>query len=154
MLYPVGKQKRRLPVVKFLSLILLLCAETANSQTLWGGDWKTATPGQIQKLIDDGASVTDDLLILAAGFNSNPAVIEALIKAQADINARTGSGTTPLMIAARFNSNPAVIEALIKAKANVNVRDMSGKTAFDYAEDNPEIKGTPAYWKLNDLMYK
>ena len=175
-------------MVKFLSLILLLCAETANSQTLWGVDWKTATPGQIQKLIDDGASVTDDLLILAAGFNSNPAVIEALIKAQADvnartgsgttplifaaannsnpaviealikaqadINARTGSGTTPLMIAARFNSNPAVIEALIKAKANVNVRDMSGKTAFDYAEDNPEIKGTPAYWKLNDLMYK
>ena len=141
-------------MVKFLSLILLLCAETANSQTLWGVDWKTATPGQIQKLIDDGASVTDDLLILAAGFNSNPAVIEALIKAQADVNARTGSGTTPLMIAARFNSNPAVIEALIKAKANVNVRDMSGKTAFDYAEDNPEIKGTPAYWKLNDLMYK
>ena len=58
------------------------------------------------------------------------------------------------MAAARFNSSPAVIEALIKAKANFNARDMSGKTAFDYAEDNPEIKGTPVYWKLNDLMYK
>ena len=175
-------------MVKFLFLILLLCAETANSQTLSGVDWKTATPGQIQKLIDDGASVTDDLLILAAGFNSNPAVIEALIKAKADVNARDKDGVTPLMAAAGFNSNPAVIEALIKAqadvnarhkdgftplmaaaggnsnpaviealikaKANVNARDISDKTAFDYAEDNPEIKGTPAYWKLNDLMYK
>ena len=254
--YPARKQKRRSPVVKFLFLILLLCTGTANSQTLSDVDWKTATPEQIQKLIDDGASVTDDLLILAAGFNSNPAVIEALIKAQADVNARNKDGVTPLMAAAMnnsnpaviealikakadvnaqidgrftplmfaamnnsnpaviealikakadvnardkdgftplmfaardnsnsaviealikakadvnarkkdgftplmaaagFNSNPAVIEALIKAKADVNARNKSGKTAFDYAEDNPEIKGTPVYWKLNDLMYK
>ena len=209
-------------MVKFLFLILLLCAETANSQTLSGVDWITATPGQIQKLIDDGASVTDDLLILAAWFNSNPAVIKALIKARADVNARDQNGWTPLMFAAQFNSSPAVIEALIKAKADanarnkdgwtplmfaasfnsnpavietlikakadvnarykdgwtplmaaaqfnsspaviealikaqadVNARDKAGKTAFDYAEDNPKIKGTPVYWKLNDLMYK
>ena len=166
-------------MVKFLFLILLLCAGTANSQTLSGVDWKTATPEQIQKLIDDGASVTDDLLILAAGGNSNPAVIEALIKAQADVNARDKNGTTPLMVAAMFNSSPAVIEALIKAKADVNARnkaggtplmvaagfnsspaviealikakadvkarDKAGITAFDFAENNPKIKGTPVY---------
>lgn len=63
-------------------------------------------------------------------------------------------GFTPLMFAAGGNSNPAVIETLIKAKADVNARDKAGKTAFDYAEDNPKIKGTPVYWKLNDLMYK
>lgn len=141
-------------MVKFLFLILLLCAETANSQTLSGVDWETATPEQIQKLIDDGASVTDDSLLVVAGSNSNPAVIEALIKAKADVNARNKNGGTPLMAAAGFNSNPAVIEALIKAKADVTVRDKAGKTAFDYAENNPEIKGTPVYWKLNDLMYK
>lgn len=107
-------------MVKFLFLILLLCAETANSQTLSGVDWETATPEQIQKLIDDGASVTDDSLLVVAGSNSNPAVVEALIKAKADVTAR----------------------------------DISGKTAFDYAEDNPKIKGTSVYWKLNDLMYK
>lgn len=73
-------------MVKFLFLILLLCAETANSQTLSGVDWETATPKQIQKLIDDGASVTDDLLISAVIFNSSPAVIEVLIKAKADVN--------------------------------------------------------------------
>ena len=141
-------------MVKFLFLILLLCAETANSQTLSGVDWETATPEQIQKLIDDGASVTDDLLILAAGFNSSPAVIEALIKAKADVNARNKDGGTSRMLAAGKNPNPAVIEALIKAKADVSARDKAGKTAFDYAEDNPKIKGTPVYWKLNDLMYK
>lgn len=141
-------------MVKFLFLILLLCAETANSQTLSDVNWKTATPEQIQKLIDDGASVTDDLLILAAGGNSNSAVIEALIKAKADVNARDKDGVTPLMLAAMLNSNPAVIETLVKASADINARDMSGKTAFDYAEDNPKIKGTPVYWKLNDLMYK
>ncbi len=218
----MGKQKRRFSVVKFLFLILLLCAETANSQTLWGVDWETATPEQIQKLIDDGASVTNALLMAtarsssnlaviealikakadvnarnalgdtplmlaawsnsdlaviealikakadvnarnkdggtplmyAAGSNSDLAVIEALITAKADVNARDKDGWTPLMLAAWSNSNPAVIEALITAKANVNARNISGKTAFDYAEDNPEIKGTPVYWKLNDLMYK
>ena len=92
--------------------------------------------------------------MVAAMFNSNPAVIEALIKAKADVNARNKDGVTPLMLAAGFNSNPAVIEALIKAKADVNARDKAGKTAFDYAEDNPKIKGTTVYWKLNDLMYK
>lgn len=141
-------------MVKFLFLILLLCAETANSQTLSDVNWKTATPEQIQKLIDDGASVTDDLLILAAGGNSNSAVIEALIKAKADVNARDKDGVTPLMLAAMLNSNPAVIETLVKASADINARDKAGKTAFDYAEDNPKIKGTPVYWKLNDLMYK
>ena len=92
--------------------------------------------------------------MLAAYDNSNPAVIEALIKAKADVNARNKNGGTPLMAAAGFNSNPAVVEALIKAKADVTARDISGKTAFDYAEDNPKIKGTSVYWKLNDLMYK
>ena len=87
-------------------------------------------------------------------LNSNPAVIETLVKASADVNAQRKDGLTPLMLAAIFNSNPAVIEALINAKADVNARDKAGKTAFDYAEYNPKIKGTPVYWKLNDLMYK
>lgn len=58
------------------------------------------------------------------------------------------------MFAAGKNPNPAVIEALIKAQADVKARNKAGKTAFDYAEDNPKIKGTPVYWELNDLMYK
>ena len=59
------------------------------------------------------------------------------------------------MYAAERNDNPAVIEALIKAGADVSVRTkLFGKTAFDFAAENPKIKGTDVYWKLNELRYK
>lgn len=117
-----------------------------------------SNPAVIKALIKAQADVSarDQIgwtpLMFAA--NSDLAVIEALIKAKANVNARNKDGGTPLMLAAMLNSNPAVIETLVKASADINARDKAGKTAFDYAEDNPKIKGTPVYWKLNDLIYK
>ena len=78
----------------------------------------------------------------------------ALIKAGADVNARAEWGVTPLVLAAAKNTNPEVLSVLINAGANVNARDEDGKTAFDYAKDNPAIKGTKVYWELNDARYK
>ncbi|MBO4520207.1 MAG: ankyrin repeat domain-containing protein [Alphaproteobacteria bacterium] len=89
-------------------------------------------------------------LMVAAAKNENPAVTEALIRAGADVNARDQAGFTPLMSAVAKNENPAVIEALVKAGADINVSDNEGKTAFDLAE-NPNIKGTPVYQKLQEL---
>ena len=99
----------------------------------------------------------------AAAQNANPRVIETLLKAGADIEARMvcksdalydEGGVTPLMRAARRNESPEVIAALLKAGANTRAKDKKGKTAADYAKDNEKIYKTKVYWNLNDLQYE
>ena len=34
------------------------------------------------------------------------------------------------------------------------MEDSDGKTAWDLAQDNEKLKGTNAYWMLNDLRFK
>ena len=57
---------------------------------------------------------------------------------------------TPLHAAAEHNENPAVIEALLDAGADATARDDYGRIPYDYAEDNEALKGSAAYWRLND----
>ena len=94
-------------------------------------------------------------LICAAVFNNNPQVLNALIMAGADINARDNlrrslsedavqrnakvlQGMTVLMLAAEHTKNPEVILALTRAGADVLARDGSGWTALMYAaQSNP-----------------
>ena len=124
---------KKLPV--FL-LFLTVGAVSAHAEDhfLDSNWWKTATVADVQKEIKNGADVNARTekgatpLILAAGNNSNPEVILALIKNSADINARTGSGFTPLMGAALLNPNPEVILALIKNGADVKARNEFGFT--------------------------
>jgi len=57
------------------------------------------------------------------------------------------------MFAASFNKNPDVITTLLNAGADAKAKSIEGKTAFDYAQDNPKIKGTKAYWDLNNARF-
>lgn len=84
----------------------------------------------------------------AAWKNGNVAVIDALLKAGADINAKSNDGATALMIAALYNPNPEVILELLKAGADPKVKNTDGKTAFDYAQTRADLKGTDALTKL------
>ena len=121
-------------------------------------------------------------LHLAAMNNSAPSVITALIEGGADPDARnefdftfTAShataeenlaasvmvsmigamiAVTPLHMAAWHNENPSVITALIEGGADPGARDEWGKTPFDYAEDNEALRGTEAYWRLNDGRFE
>ena len=89
----------------------------------------------------------------AARYNSSPDVITALLEAGASINDRTDDGMTPLMYTAQYNSNPDVITVLLKAGADATTKNNRNKTAFDYAKENKDLKGTSAYWELNNARF-
>ena len=57
------------------------------------------------------------------------------------------------MYAAGSNPNPEVVTTLLKAGANGKAKDSAGKTPFDYAGNNQKLKGTDAFWKLNEALY-
>ena len=76
-----------------------------------------------------------------------------LLDAGADIEARDRWGRTPLHWAALFSKNPAVITALLDAGADPKARNATGKTPWDHAKDNEALKGSDAYWRLNDARF-
>ena len=43
---------------------------------------------------------------------------------------------------------------LLDAGAAGNVRGADGATAWDLAQHNDKLKGTDAFWKLNDARFK
>ena len=89
----------------------------------------------------------------AVQSNQNPETIPPLLKAGADINAHDKDGMILLMVAAWNNENPEVTITLLKAGADAKAKNKWGKTAFDLALSNEKVKGTDAYWKLNEAQY-
>ena len=71
----------------------------------------------------------------AASVNEDPAVIEALVAAGADLETRNTNdvGATALGYAAFGNANPAVLEALLAAGADPTVRTDDGLTLLHLA---------------------
>lgn len=119
---------------------------------------KNVNPEMISVLLEAGADIEarDEsgwtVLMYAAESNENPEVISVLLEAGASIEARA-NGWTALMHAAGFNENPKVIHVLLEAGADAKARSIEGKRAIDYAEENEDIKGTEAYWKLYSASY-
>ena len=80
-------------------------------------------------------------LHVAARSNETMAVVQALLAAGADIEAKADDGWTPLHMAARYNKNPEVIQALLAAGADPNAR-AGRRTPLHWAADwngNPEV---------------
>ena len=72
---------------------------------------------------------------------ANVADVDRCLEAGADLNARTGNGSTPLHYAAANNDNPAVVAALVEVGASPNVRNEGGLTPLHSAafNENPAI---------------
>ena len=47
----------------------------------------------------------------------------------------------------------AVIEALLDAGADPTMRNAAGETPWDLADANEALKGSDAYWRLNDARF-
>ena len=86
--------------------------------------------------------------------------VTALLQTGVDLEAQDEDGRTPLHTAAAYvpviggGHAGAAIEALLDAGADPAARDTNCKLPFDYAADNEQLKGTDAYWKLNDARFQ
>ena len=90
----------------------------------------------------------------AMRWSSNPEVVALLLDRGADLEVRGGVwGSTPLHEAARWNSNPEVVGLLLERGADHEARTVDGKTPWDLVQENDDLKGSKAYWRLNDLRY-
>ena len=116
-------------------------------------------PSVIMALIEGGANPNARTergsapLHWAVNHGDAGAII-ALLAGGADVNARDEGGKTALHYAAAESAIPSVIKALIEVGADPGARDNDGKTPFDYAKDNEALKGTDAYWRLNDGRFE
>ncbi|MGB4177407.1 MAG: ankyrin repeat domain-containing protein, partial [Halanaerobiales bacterium] len=73
-------------------------------------------------------------------------------RAGADVHLRERyKGITTLMYAAGNTKNPEIIYSLLNAGADPIARDYQGKRVVDYLNENKDLKGTDAYWKLHYL---
>lgn len=90
----------------------------------------------VEKLLANGAKIGPLALIVAAreGFSQ---VVEILVKAGSDIDAKQHWGQTALMLAAK-NGHDDVVAFLLESGADPKLRDKSGATALGIALDNDE----------------
>ena len=58
------------------------------------------------------------------------------------------------LFAAAKGGTASEVRAALSAGADPGARDEWGKTPFDYAEDNEALRGTEAYWRLNDGRFE
>ena len=121
----------------------LLAALDAERCEIWNtrGFFRTATVADVTACMATGADVAvrdnngNTPLHLAARYNANPAVVEALLAAGAD-PPTVQAVNTLLHLAAGSNANPAVVEALLAAGADVEARDNDGNTPLHMASRN------------------
>ena len=129
-------------------------------------DWNTevffqrAGVADISRCLKVGAKVNardedgSTPLHIAVLLRKTPAVVAALLDVGAYPNARDEDGSTPLHHAAAHSKTPAVLSALLDAGAAPAVKDKKGKTPWDHIGADSPLKGTDAYWRLNDGRFK
>lgn len=122
----------------------------------------TQDPEIVRMLIDAGANINKTGVVRdtpgrtalhQAVYDENYKLVKILIGAGIDVNIRGDDGKTSLIMAAEYNTSTEIIEYLLDAGADGSLK-YDGKTAFDYYEENENLKNnTDLYWKLNDSQY-
>lgn len=76
-------------------------------------------------------------------------IVLILLSHGAKINNRDYQGNTPLHVA----RVPEKIEVLLDNGADPSAKNEFGMLPWDFIKNNDEIKGTKAYWRLNDARF-
>ena len=152
--------------------------------------WKAATAATVADCLSSGSDVSatgtreTTPLHNAARLSVDPEVLNVLLNAGADVNARADFkksqsliakldrfleglfpslvdeesrkdfGDTPLHNAAGHNENPEVLNVLLDAGADGTAVNGDDETPLDLAKDNEALAGTDAYWALNDARFE
>lgn len=98
-------------------------------------------------LLADDITPEADAITYGYVASDSVEVLEMLLAAGADINARDKQEMTPLILAA-FCGRPSRVAALLHSGADIHLRDAEGKTALDYARQHPEPEHRDAIVKL------
>ena len=113
-------------------------------------------PEVVQFLISKGASTKarayiQDLnaLHIASLFNPKPDVINTLLDAGIDIEAKTENGYTPLLLAATDNRNLEVVGRLADLEADMTAVDFKSRSALKIIEERISGNGDK-YFKISD----
>ncbi|MEG9862692.1 MAG: ankyrin repeat domain-containing protein [Parvularculales bacterium] len=118
----------------FLGCLLLLSAFNSPLQAkanvlLDKSFWQTASVAEVEAALKRGADIDarDEKnggtpLHWAAGYSSEPMVVELLLSRGAAINSRAIDGYTPLHVAAEQSKTPAVVELLLERGADIDTR--------------------------------
>jgi ankyrin repeat protein len=80
-------------------------------------------------------------------------IAEVLLSAGAPVGAWDKYGYSPLHEAA-VSGRADVVEFLLSAGANPKAKNRGGETPFDLVRGSSTLKGTDAYWLLNEAQYK
>ena len=90
----------------------------------------------------------------AARSSKIPSVVAALLDAGADLKARGKFGWTPLHLAAAYSKTSSVVAALLDAGADPKAKDAVGRIPWDLISHDSTLKGTDAYWRLNEARFE
>lgn len=99
------------------------------------------TPEVVKFLIGKGADISANAKVqnlnalhIAALFNPKPDVVDVLLSAGMDIEAKTENGYTSMLLAASDNRNLEVVERLAVKGADKDAYDAKGRTALKIVE--------------------
>ncbi len=128
--------------IRFLFFVVLVTPVTAspcfdvNNQFTCSNDWwKTVTAETLKHIeladLQAKGSNSTQAIHFIVSYSNDVRVLETVIAAGVDVNARDKFLRTPLHFAVLLNPNPAITKALIKAGADVMAEDRYGNIPLE-----------------------